>query len=637
MQLHPSTTSTDEAQEAEPPRVLSLRRRLLWTGGIMGVLLLLVFVPPLFNVNRYRRQIANSMSASLGRPVHLDNVSMHLLPTPGFTLSNFVVSEDPAFGTEPTIRADSVEGTLRLVSLWRRPVEFSTVRFIEPHVNLVRNAQGRWNLADVLLHASHLRTAPTDQTHAGPAPRFPYIEATGGRVNVKMGEEKLPFSITDADFALWLPSPNQWRVRLKGEPARTDTNLSDPGTLRIEGGLQKAETATGIPVNFHATWHDAPLGEASRLLTGDDLGWRGTLNWDATLEGTLSEARLSTQITLGGLRRAEFAAQQPLDLQITCGGRLAVARATADGLRCEMPDSAPAPMLLQAESVDLERPMQTAGTLDGDGIPLHWGMLWAALFSTRVPTDLHPAGQMEIHLRHVAPGQVVLAPAAPMRKLRGRSFMSKAATSGSTRVAWAGEVDVKLPAAPGVAAIADSRESASFPTTLIWRPIVVASVSKPGQLAAATGLGFAMQPATIPLGGDSTMVVGATLGPAGYTVAASGTANAAALLLPAKYLPQTGDGMEKILPYPPTSLDPARVEFSCNHPWGALQSCTSSRPAPSGSRKGAVVGMGTPATALRTPQPSLLTPQSLSPYDRNPPLGTTPSSGSASPSTSPHP
>ena len=58
--------------------------------------------PPLLNVGRYQRRIVTSMSESLGRPVHLDKVTLHLLPMPGFTLDNFVVSEDPAFGNEPT-------------------------------------------------------------------------------------------------------------------------------------------------------------------------------------------------------------------------------------------------------------------------------------------------------------------------------------------------------------------------------------------------------------------------------------------------------------------------------------------------------------------------------------------------------
>ena len=606
----------DLPRGSEPGFSHKLRSRLLWAAAIVAAILLLTFVPPLINANRYQRQIAHSIGASLGRPVHLDNASLHLLPVPGLTLSNFVVSEDPAFGAEPTIRANTVEATLRLGSLWRRPVEFSTVRFVEPSVNLVRNAQGRWNFADVLLHASHVQTAPTAQMHAGPAPRFPYIEATGGRLNIKFGDEKLPFSLTDTEFALWLPSPNQWKVRLKGQPARTDTDLNDPGTLRIEAELQRAETTNGIPVDMHATWHDAPLGEASRLLNGDDMGWRGTLNVDATVTGTLNAAQFGAKFTFGGVRRAEFAAAQPLDLQITCGAGLVAAVATVHGLRCTMPDSAPTPMLLSSDTIDLAHPQLAQTVLTANDIPLHWGMLWAALFSPRVPTNLQPEGRISIHLEHgpgFVPASVRVVPAPSRRHRSGRrQHEDLAGTPESlSGFPWSGEVRVELPSAPPPragasatsfeAALPKSAEAPGGPV-LVWRPV---------------------PPEMLP----------AVRGPGGYTVLAKGTASATDLLLPARYLPQLGDGLENVLPEPSATAEPARLDFACVHPWGASQSCAALRATVSSSRSGARLPLGLGATQLMEPQPQVqLGPRSLSPLDYDPQLGGMPS---PAPQTSP--
>ena len=287
--------------------------------------------------SRYQRRIVTSMSESLGRPVHLDNVTLHLLPMPGFTLQNFVVSEDPAFGNEPTIRANEVIATLRVSSLWQRRVEFSRVKFENPSVNLVRSADGRWNLENVLLHASHVDTAPTAQQRPGPAPRFPYIEATGGRINLKLGQEKMPFSLTDADFALWLPSPQVWRVRLEGKPTRTDSNIGDPGTVRVEGSLQRAARMQDVPVDLHASWYDAPLGEASKLVSGDDRGWRGTLHADVWLQGPLGSAALKTKTTLVDLRRADFVPARSLDESISCASSADLPAVQLTNLACTMP------------------------------------------------------------------------------------------------------------------------------------------------------------------------------------------------------------------------------------------------------------------------------------------------------------
>ena len=106
--------------------------RLMVAAVVVLVLAIIVLTPPLMNVQRLQVRITADMSRSLGRPVHLDGVKLHILPVPGFTLSDLVVSEDPAFGSEPTITAGTVEARVRLRSLWSRRVEFSRIEFSRP-------------------------------------------------------------------------------------------------------------------------------------------------------------------------------------------------------------------------------------------------------------------------------------------------------------------------------------------------------------------------------------------------------------------------------------------------------------------------------------------------------------------------
>ena len=97
-------------QESNPNRDLSAaessfaatNRRLITLFIALVALLLLVLLPPLLNVSRLQRRVARNISASLGRPAHFDQITLNLLPVPGFTLQNFVVDEDPAFGSEPS-------------------------------------------------------------------------------------------------------------------------------------------------------------------------------------------------------------------------------------------------------------------------------------------------------------------------------------------------------------------------------------------------------------------------------------------------------------------------------------------------------------------------------------------------------
>src|ERR1700751_2855539 len=99
--------------DAPPSLRTPTLRPLLYLAIAALAILLLVLLPPLISVNRYQRRIANSISDSLGRPVHLDRVSLNLLPLPGFILEKLVVDEAPALGSEPVIRANAVRATLR--------------------------------------------------------------------------------------------------------------------------------------------------------------------------------------------------------------------------------------------------------------------------------------------------------------------------------------------------------------------------------------------------------------------------------------------------------------------------------------------------------------------------------------------
>src|SRR5580700_7683863 len=170
----PPTDTDDETAKGAQPRSRG-RISLVVLFALLVVFLLIAFLPPLVNVSRFQHRIASNISSALGRPVHFDKVSLTLLPMPGFTLDNFVIDEDPAFGYEPILRADQVQVTLRLSSLWHSHTEFSKIAFSDPSVNLVYT-NGRWNIESLLLQASHLEAAPTAQRFAGPARRFPYIE-----------------------------------------------------------------------------------------------------------------------------------------------------------------------------------------------------------------------------------------------------------------------------------------------------------------------------------------------------------------------------------------------------------------------------------------------------------------------------
>jgi hypothetical protein len=228
---------------------------------------------------------------------------------------------------------------VRFGPLWRGRLEISRVELSDASLNLVRNDQGRWNVGAILLQASHVPNAPTAQRQAGPAPRFPYIEITDSRVNVKQGIEKLPYSLLNANLSMWLAEPELWQLRLDGQPVRTDIELglSDTGILRVEGSLHRATALGNMPIALHGDWTNAPLGQAGRLLFGKDQGWRGDLHATADVAGDLDNLAIKSHVLIANLHREEFSPPEPFEVDATCRAAYSRAAQMLSDLHCRWP------------------------------------------------------------------------------------------------------------------------------------------------------------------------------------------------------------------------------------------------------------------------------------------------------------
>ncbi|HEY0796014.1 MAG TPA: AsmA family protein [Acidisarcina sp.] len=332
---------------------------------------LAVVLPPLINVNRYHRLIAESISAAVGRPVHMADVKLVMLPRPGFELTDFVVEEDPAFGAEPVLRSATVRASIRLISLWRGRLEIARIQLEEPSLNLVRNPAGQWNVAGIFTQAARIPNAPTGQRHSGETLRFPYIEAANARINFKLGDEKKPFSFLDADLSLWLAQPDEWQLRFDAQPVRTDLdlNLADTGLVRVKGSLHRAPSLSLMPLDLTVDWSGASLGQLSRLLTGEDPGWRGTIDLRGTIAGTAEDALINTQVRGSGIHRAEFEPDSTLEPAANCELHYHYALQSIDSLICLAPVDA-GQVLLRGSVDKLTQSPHPVLSLEMDDVPV---------------------------------------------------------------------------------------------------------------------------------------------------------------------------------------------------------------------------------------------------------------------------
>jgi hypothetical protein len=367
--------------------------------GVVAVaaflLIMFLFRPGVYQL---RSRIAGSIGRALDRRVTLDNVRLHFLPRPSFDLEGLVIYDDPAFSAEPMIRAQEVSAAIRFRSLLRGRLEIANLSATEPSINLVRNNEGRWNLAILLERNAQIPAAPTEKPASERRPAFPYLEASTARINFKLGQTKKSYALMDADVALWQDSDNSWGARIKAAPVRTDFNLTDTGLLQINATWQRAPSLRSTPMQLAVQWQKGQLGQITKLLTGKDRGWRGGVSFAANLSGTLEALQIESQTAIEGFHRYDIVGSENVRLATICSGQYNAITITLADLLCESPISGGTFRLRGTFAMVEEQPTYDL-TLAVEEVPLTSVVRLLRQAKKQIPGDLTASGLLNAEFR----------------------------------------------------------------------------------------------------------------------------------------------------------------------------------------------------------------------------------------------
>jgi len=384
-------------------------------AAVAALLLIMFLFRP--GVYQLRSRIAGSIGKALDRRVALDNVRLHFLPRPSFDLEGLVIYDDPAFSAEPMIRAQEVSAAIRFRSLLGGRLEIATLSATEPSINLVRNNEGRWNLASLLERNAQIPAAPTEKPASVRRPAFPYLEASSARINLKLGQTKKSYALMDADVALWQDSDNSWGARIKAAPVRTDFNLTDTGLLQINATWQRAPSLRSTPMQLAVQWQKGQLGQITNLLSGKDRGWRGGVSFTANLAGTLEALQIESQTTIEGFHRYDLVGSENVRLATVCSGRYNAITITLADLLCESPISGGTLRLRGTFAMVEEQPTYDL-TLAVEKVPLTSVVRLLRQAKKQIPGDLTASGLLnaEFHTARSVPeddGATGVSPVLP--------------------------------------------------------------------------------------------------------------------------------------------------------------------------------------------------------------------------------
>jgi AsmA protein len=430
-----------------PGRAVKFLRSRRGLAALAALLLILFLFRP--GVHQLRDRIAASIGSALGRKVALDNVRVHLLPRPGFDLEGLVIYDDPVFSAEPMVRAQDVSAAIRFRSLLRGRLEIATLSATEPSINLVRNDQGRWNLASLLERSAHIPVAPTGKPASERRPAFPYLEANHARINFKLGQAKKSWALTDADVALWQDSENSWGARMKAQPVRTDFNLTDTGLIQLNATWQRASSLSETPMQVALGWQKGQLGQITKLFTGRDRGWRGGVSIGANLSGTPKALLVKSQVQIEDFHRYDIVGSGNVRLSTVCSGRYSTVDSTLEDLACESPVGGGS-IRLQGNLGPLAAEPGYDLTLASDKVPLASALQLLRQAKKGLPADLAATGRLdaEFHAVSAGSGPVQLTGAGTAADVRLSSNAGKDEITFGNVPLVVGNADTK-PTKPG--------------------------------------------------------------------------------------------------------------------------------------------------------------------------------------------
>jgi AsmA-like C-terminal region/AsmA family len=251
-------------------RIVVLSFLALWTANVA-----LSFAIQHTSLNR---RITARLDAAFGRPVEVGSYRFSLWGRPTVEARSVTVSEDPRFGHEYFLRAESLTMSLRWRSLLRGRLEFGGIWLTRPSLNLVRNSDGDWNVAEWLPQFSAAAggrpVGSPKLPAASNALRFSRIYVDSGRINFKRAQEKLPFALIGVTGYVEPEGNGEWRLDLEAAPARSAVILQQAGMLHLSGRVGGTSSRLR-PAALDFAWTDASLSDALRLVRATDYGVRG--------------------------------------------------------------------------------------------------------------------------------------------------------------------------------------------------------------------------------------------------------------------------------------------------------------------------------------------------------------------------
>jgi len=267
--------------------------KLKWIAiAVAAILVILIVVPFLIPINKFKPTIESKASDALGRKVQLGNLSLSLL-TGSVGIDAISVSDDPKFNSGPFLTAKTVKVGVELIPLiFSQQLNVTEITVVSPQVTMLKDPSGRWNFSSI--GGASSKTAPKAPASSNSAEtlsigklRLEDGQITLGNTNSRKRTVYTKVNLTASDVAMKNNFPVLFSMQMPGG-----------GSMKIDGkiGPVDANDAALTPQNVKLTISELNLSSTGFL--DPSLGLGGVADMDANLVSEKGQMATKGQLKL---------------------------------------------------------------------------------------------------------------------------------------------------------------------------------------------------------------------------------------------------------------------------------------------------------------------------------------------------
>lgn len=330
-----------------------MNRRLKIAGIVVGVLVVIILIIPLFiDANSFRPTLESDLSAALGRPVKVGDLSLSLF-SGSVTADNISIADDPAFSTNAFVQAKSLKVGVELVPLiFSKALHITELTLNDPQISLVRSQDGeKWNFSSLGNSGASGGAASTgtasnggaNNASAKTAPTPASGSASGGSAgatpNLSIGKLKVSDGKVTVSRAGSSEQPRVYdKVEIEGSnfsftnsfPFTMSANLPAGGTLKLDGRAGPIDPNNAARTPLQAKVSVKQMNLAASGFIDPAAGIAGIADFEGTVASDGHEAKTSGTLNAQKLQVVKQGAPAGKPVQLQYAVTYDLAKSTGD-------------------------------------------------------------------------------------------------------------------------------------------------------------------------------------------------------------------------------------------------------------------------------------------------------------------